>query len=377
MIGASREERPATNDRGVAIDHLAAGSRGERLEGLAIGQESRELVGRGLGGPAGLVGTDLGAVGGGRLDADAIRAGLSWDVGGRVGAGLAVVGRRVERQFRPSGSVILSTTRALSSGRYSASRTLATTSTAGLPASVPARISASTRPGTSPTSQRTVCRQERSRSSSTGSLRCRPHRQRSPIRRAATCPLPNGWATSAGAVSPAASLTWARTDAPGLIAPTGLSVWNGGISASRLRSSSSVFRVRTQGWSQPSRVSTRRSSPADVLGLGRPVEVDRQQLADGRAVVLAVGERVGPAEHQQPAAASPDEVAQERELVLREEAGLEVVEDDGVVAVKLVGGLREAVAQLDLVATFQPDQHRLIGPFGGLGVGRVEPVEEG
>ena len=58
-------------------------------------------------------------------------------------------------------------------------------------------------------------------------------------------------------------------------------------------------------------------------------------------------------------------------------AGLEVVEDDRVVAVQLVGGLGEAVPQLDLVERAEADQDRLVVPLGGLGVGVVEPVEQG
>ena len=65
--------------------------------------------------------------------------------------------------------------------------------------------------------------------------------------------------------------------------------------------------------------------PVFLVGLSaglprRPVQVDRQQLADRGAVVLAVGERVGAAEHEQAAAADAHEVPQERELVLGEEA---------------------------------------------------------
>ena len=60
----------------------------------------------------------------------------------------------------------------------------------------------------------------------------------------------------------------------------------------------------------------------------------------------------------------------------REERGLEVVEDDRVVAVELVGGLGEAVPQLDLVERAEADQDRLVGPLGRVGVGVVEPVEE-
>ena len=57
-------------------------------------------------------------------------------------------------------------------------------------------------------------------------------------------------------------------------------------------------------------------------------------------------------------------------------AGLEVVEHDRVVAVKLLGRLRETVAQLDLVAGSQADQDRLVVPLGRFGVGVIEPVEQ-
>ena len=49
----------------------------------------------------------------------------------------------------------------------------------------------STRAGTSPTSQRIVWRHDRSRSLSVELSRCIPHRQRSPINKAPTWPLPN------------------------------------------------------------------------------------------------------------------------------------------------------------------------------------------
>ena len=206
--------------------------------------------------------------------------------------------------------------------------------------------------------------------------RCMPQRQRSPIKRAPTCPLPNCWATSAGAVAPAASLTSARTTAPGLISPTRLSVWNGVIPASRCRSSSSVFRSRTHGCSQPSRVSTRRYSCFVLARLG-PIQIDGQQLADRRAVVLAAGERIGAAQHQQPAPALAHEIPQERELVRREKAGLEIVEHDRVITVQLVGRLGKAVSQLHAVELFpQPDQDRLVGPLGRFRVGMIEPVEQ-
>ena len=106
MIGASREERLATNDvEPVAVDDLAAGLRGDRLEEFAVGLEPGELVGGGLGGPAGLALADGAAVGRGRGGEHPIGARLLGDVGRRVGAGLAAVGLGVEgeRCRRPAG----------------------------------------------------------------------------------------------------------------------------------------------------------------------------------------------------------------------------------------------------------------------------------
>ena len=176
---------------------------------------------------------------------------------------------------------------------------------------------------------------------------------------------------------PAGSRTSARTTAPGLMPPTRLSVWNGGIAASRFCSSSSVFRSPDPGL-EPAFAGQDQA----VLGIARPAgsgrfEVDRQQLADRRAVVLPLGERVGAAQHEQAAAALAHEVPQEGELVRGEERGLEVVEDDRVIAVELVGRLGEAVAQLDLVEGAEADQHRLVGPLGRSASGWSNPSKSG
>ena len=101
MIGASREERLATNESSRSPSTtsplvLAA----IVFEELPVGLEAGELVGGGLGGPAGLALADGAAVGGGRGRDDAIGAGLLGDVGGRVGAGLAAVGLGVEGRGR-------------------------------------------------------------------------------------------------------------------------------------------------------------------------------------------------------------------------------------------------------------------------------------
>src|SRR5882724_11331422 len=94
------------------------------------------------------------------------------------------------------------------------------------------------------------------------------------------------------------------------------------------------------------------------------IEIDRQHLADGRVQVAALAERFLAAEHEQAAAAATDELLEERKLVLLEEAGLDVVENDGVVAKQGVGILRKAAAELFLVFRAQANQHRLIVLLG-------------
>ena len=205
-----------------------------------------------------------------------------------------------------------------------------------------------------------------------------PQRQRSPIKSAPTCPLPNCWATSAGAVLPAGSRTSAEDDGPRLdvadaaerlerghrrqplvLFVFGLPQPDPGLQPAFARQDQAIFDC------------------SSGTGVG-PIQINRQELADRRAVVLAVGERVGAAQHQQAAAALADEIPQQRQLVGREEAGFEVVEHDRMIAVQLVGRLGKAVPQLDAVELLaQPDQDRLVGPLGRFGVGMIEPVEEG
>ncbi len=157
------------------------------------------------------------AVGCGRRGDDPVGAGLPGDVGGRVGAGLAAVGLGVEGQVAPAGQGDLERDLGVIERAVLGVADAARTSRRRARSRRPSACTAiSTRPGTSPTSQRTVCRHERSRSLSAGSARRRPQRQRSPIIRAATCPLPNDWATSAGRSWPAGSLTSERTDGPRL-----------------------------------------------------------------------------------------------------------------------------------------------------------------
>src|SRR5436190_23253375 len=94
------------------------------------------------------------------------------------------------------------------------------------------------------------------------------------------------------------------------------------------------------------------------------IEIDRQHFADGRVQVAALAERFLAAEHEEAAAAAADELLEERKLVLLEEARLNVVEDDGVVAKQSVGILRKAAAELFLVFRAQANQHGLIVLLG-------------
>ena len=106
------------------------------LEELAVGLEAGELVGGGLGGPAGFALADGAAVGGGRGGDDAVGPGLLGDVASpRTVPASRPSGSASSVRSSPPGSVILRATLALSSGRYSASRTRTVSSTAGAVAS--------------------------------------------------------------------------------------------------------------------------------------------------------------------------------------------------------------------------------------------------
>ncbi len=175
----------------------------------------------------------------------------------------------------------------------------------------------------------------------------------------------------------AASLTSARTTAPGLISPTRLIVWNAGISASRLCSSSFGFsqsnpRLRAR----PSCVRAQAIIRLVRPGVG-PIEIDGQELANRRAVILAAGERIRATQHQQPAAALADEIPYESQLVRREKSGFEIVKHDRVITVQFVGRLGKTIPQLNTVEFIpEPDQDRLVGPLGRFGVGMIKPIEQ-
>ena len=177
---------------------------------------------------------------------------------------------------------------------------------------------------------------------------------------------------------PASSTTSASTVAAGLMLPTRLSDVKRGIDASRSRSSGSVLRVRTHGCSQPSRVSDKRyaCSAGDAVA-DFAIDVHGQQAADRRAGVFAGGEGIGPAEHQQAAAAPADELLQQRQLILREERGFDVVENHGVVLVQFLGRLGKAAAKLILVFRAETDEHGLVVLLGRFRSGCSKPRNSG
>ena len=248
----------------------------------------------------------------------------------------------------PPGRVILSATLALSSGRYSASRTRRRARRPATVESALGRTDTSTRPGTSPTSQRTVCRHDRSRSLSVGSVAVHSPAPEVADHEGATWPLPNCWATRAGAVFAPVVADLGKNDGPRLDPADPVEGVEAGHRGQPLPSSSSVLRVRTQGCSQPSRVAPgdSRGSP----GAGPPAGSDKRARARRRACDRTCRRRTSRGRRASETTATlAHEIPQRRELVRREEAGLQVVEDDRMIAIELVGRLGEAVAQLDLV----------------------------
>ncbi len=76
--------------------------------------------------------------------------------------------------------------------------------------------------------------------------------------------------------------------------------------------------------------------------IGNLIGIDGEKIAYGGAIVLAVFEGFLAAEHKQAAAALADEILHELHLILGEKFGFDVVEDEGVVFEKFVGGFGEA-----------------------------------
>ena len=142
-------------------------------------------------------------------------------------------------------------------------------------------------------------RLDRGRSAATFS-RCMPQRHRSPIKSAAAWPLPNCWTTRAGAVAPDRVGHLGQHDGPRLDVAD---------PAQRVERDhrGQPLSVLVLGFPQPDP----RLEPAfagelqailgvvSVRGAGAgPVQIHRQELADRSAVVLALGERIGTAEHR-------------------------------------------------------------------------------
>ena len=127
---------------------------------------------------------------------------------------------------------------------------------------------------------------------------------------AATCPLPNCCATRAGTLVPVRIADLREDHGPRLdpIAAR-FRVRKPGIAASRCLLLVLGLPHPDPGL-EPALAGQYRACIADA-GAGlvmAAIQVDRQELADRRAVVLPLGERVGAAEHQEPTAALADEV---------------------------------------------------------------------
>ena len=138
------------------------------------------------------------------------------------------------------------------------------------------------------------------------------------------------------------------TVAPGFTARMVLTLVNPGMSVQRAVEAASVAgdlrdAVRLAG--------ARRlhAQPRDRHGVERargPLDRDRQRVGDRRSRVAAFGERARPAEHQQPAAAPLDELADHAQLIAGERARFDAAENQAAVGEQLLARLRKAREQL-------------------------------
>ena len=103
------------------------------------------------------------------------------------------------------------------------------------------------------------------------------------------------------------------------------------------------------------------------LGLLHPIEINRQHIADGRALILAFLESVNAAEHEKTAAAFGHELLQQRRLIGRKELCLQIVHDHRVIAIQVFGRARKSGSQLEFIARVEPDEHWLIITFDLVG----------
>ena len=192
---------------------------------------------------------------------------------------------------RLSGVCTLIVTPALSSGANCLSRARTTISTPGSAVPLDRRVSTSTGCGTSATSQRTVCRQALSRSLSLWSSRRMCHRHRSPTSRAAVRPRPNGCTTRAGRGSPPAVSTSASTDGARLDRVDAVDRLEG-----RHRGQPLLLVLLVGPHAdprlQPAFARERQPVAAGRAGGDVAVEIDRQHVADRRALVVPLGERI-------------------------------------------------------------------------------------
>ena len=155
--GTARGEAGDERGKAVAVDDLALGLGRDRFQEFAVGLEAGELVGRGLSRPAGLSLADDAPVrrGRGRSNSDRPRA-LRERTSPRTPRLRAASGSASSVRFSPPGKSIRkrpSRCRAADTRRRAP---VQRDSTPGVAESALGRTETSTRPGTSPTSQRTV-----------------------------------------------------------------------------------------------------------------------------------------------------------------------------------------------------------------------------
>ena len=115
--------------------------------------------------------------------------------------------------------------------------------------------------------------------------------------------------------------------------------------------------MRTHGCSQPSRSKAQALTIAG-MNVRQTIEIDRQKFTNRRAVVLAPA-KDSAAEHQEPAAPLADELLHQRHLVRREVLGLQIVDDDRVIAIQIPGRFGKPSRSSSASSVPSQHQHRL------------------
>src|SRR5205823_5512590 len=76
------------------------------------------------------------------------------------------------------------------------------------------------------------------------------------------------------------------------------------------------------------------------------IQIDGQHISDGRALILSLLKTFHASKHEETATAFGNEPLQQRRLIGCEELSFQVVNDYGVIAIKIFGDSREAGTQL-------------------------------